>query len=464
MTGTRRGRVAVVLALVAAGAATGTWAALGSGSAQPRRVVDNASSVTTIAERTITSQRQVDGTLGFAGATTVLQPVGTSPDTLVQADQKAAAAERSLAQARSDLSAAEATLSADFQALAADQTRLDPDQQRVDADSQRVGADRKAVADAQAAVATAEQVTPWARSAAADAHATALAFGPTSVYSTLPDIGSVVTRGQPLFSVSAQPVPLLYGSVIPWRAFSAGMSGGADVAELNQNLADLGYGAGLAGSDTFAGATTAAVRHLQRALGVAETGELRLGAVVFEPGPVRVAGVTPKRGAAVQPGAPVLDVTSTTRRVDVKLDAAAQSEIKVGDPVTITLPDNRTTAGTVTTVGTVASQPASSGQDSSSQPTVDLDITPTDGEATGNLDAAPVEVSITTASADHALVVPVAALLAVGGGGYGVDVIAGDGVHHLEAVTLGLFDDAHGLVQITGSTVHAGEKVAVASA
>lgn len=119
----------------------------------------------------------------------------------------------------------------------------------------------------------------------------------------------------------------------------------------------------------------------------------------------------------------------------------------------------------MTAVGTVATEPPSSGpgSGSSSQPTVDVVITPSDSAATGNLDAAPVQVSITTATADHALVVPVTALLALSGGGYGVDVVSPGGVHHLEAVTLGLFDDAEGRVQISGANIHADDQVAVAS-
>ena len=44
---------------------------------------------------------------------------------------------------------------------------------------------------------------------------------------------------------------------------------------------------------------------------------------------------------------------------------------------------------------------------------------------------------------------PVDALLALAGGGYAVEVAEGR-VHHLVAVTLGLFDDAEGLVQVSG--------------
>lgn len=448
----RRG-IVIVLVVVVAATAAGAWGVVRSGSPEPSAVGDLAASLATITKRTITAQQQVNGTLGFAGAASVLQPVGTAPEAVAQADEKALAAEENVVQARADLSAAYATLAAD--------------EDRVDADWQKVRADQQAVARARASVVNAGQSWAFARSAAGDAHASALAFGQTSTYTALPAIGQVLTRGEPLFSISAQPVPLLYGPVTPWRAFRPGMAAGPDVKALNQNLADLGYGAGLAASDRFSSVTRSAIGRLQRALGLPQTGELLLGSVVFQPGPVRVTAVAPKLGAGVQPGAPVLDVTSTTRQIIVKLDAAQQSAVEVGDPVVITLPNKKTTPATVTAIGTVATEPPSSGagseSGSSSQPTVDVVITPSDSAATGSLDAAPVQVSITTASAERALVVPVTALLALSGGGYGVEVVSPGGVNRLEAVTLGLFDDAEGLVQISGAKVRAGDQVVVAS-
>jgi multidrug efflux pump subunit AcrA (membrane-fusion protein) len=76
------------------------------------------------------------------------------------------------------------------------------------------------------------------------------------------------------------------------------------------------------------------------------------------------------------------------------------------------------------------------------------------------LTQAPVEVTITTGSVSSALVVPVDALLAQSNGGYDVEVIGGRG-HYLVPVTLGVFDDAAGLVQVTGSGLAAGQKVVV---
>jgi hypothetical protein len=141
--------------------------------------------------------------------------------------------------------------------------------------------------------------------------------------------------------------------------------------------------------------------------------------------------------------------------VTVNLDAAQQALVKVGDGVKISLPNNTSTPGTVTAVGSVATA------NSSGPPTVPVTITPTDAAATGALDQAPVQVSITTATVDNALVVPVNALLALASGGYGVEIAGAGARNHLVAVTPGLFDDADGLVAVTGVGLSPGMHVVV---
>jgi peptidoglycan hydrolase-like protein with peptidoglycan-binding domain len=284
-------------------------------------------------------------------------------------------------------------------------------------------------------------------------------FGQDSTFTTLPALGAIVKRGESLYSIGGSPVFLLYGGVGAWRAFTAGMPPGGDVAELNANLDALGYGKGLSG-DAFTSATAAAVEAFQSAHGATPTGELLLGSVVFEPGAVRVTAVTPTVGATVQPG-PVLTVTLTTRQVQIQLDASLQSDVKVGDAVTITLPNNQTTPGRVSYVGTVATVPSNSDNGGSSTPTINVYVTPLDPAATGTLDQAPVNVSITTASVSNVLVVPVDALLALAGGGYAVEEIGAGGVHHLVGVSLGLFDDADGNVQVSGAGLAAGQRIVV---
>ena len=81
-------------------------------------------------------------------------------------------------------------------------------------------------------------------------------------------------------------------------------------------------------------------------------------------------------------------------------------------------------------------------------------------KAAGSLNQAPVEVTITTGSVSSALVVPVDALLAQANGNYAVEVIGSGGRHHLVAVTPGVFDDAAGLVQVSGNLAP-GQKVVV---
>jgi multidrug efflux pump subunit AcrA (membrane-fusion protein) len=87
-----------------------------------------------------------------------------------------------------------------------------------------------------------------------------------------------------------------------------------------------------------------------------------------------------------------------------------------------------------------------------------------DPKAAGSLNQAPVEVTITTGRVADALVVPVDALLAQASGGYAVEVIDAGGHHHLVTVSLGVFDDAAGLVQVTGTGLAAGQHVVVPAA
>jgi hypothetical protein len=155
----------------------------------------------------------------------------------------------------------------------------------------------------------------------------------------------------------------------------------------------------------------------------------------------------------------VLSVTLLSRQVQVALDSSLQSDVKVGDDVSIVMPSNATLPGTVTYVGTVATAPSANSSDSN--PTINVYIAPKDPAATGTLDQLPVEVWITTGSVADAFVVPVDALLALAGGGYAVEAVGAGGVHHLVAVTLGLFDDADGLVQVSGTGIFAGQQVVV---
>jgi hypothetical protein len=304
-------------------------------------------------------------------------------------------------------------------------------------------------------------------------------------YTKLPAAGQLISQGHVLYRVNDGPVVFLHGSTPAYRTLSAGATG-PDVAELNADLVALGYAnrSQLHPRSAFFGAaTTTAVEKLQSALGVARTGSLALGQVVFEPTAVRVTSVSAQLGGRTQPGETVLQASSTARQVQIALAASQQTEVAVGNKVTITLPNNRTTQGVVSSVGAVATCPSSSGSggsgsgsaapgtdtcssasaSSSTTATIAVGVTPSDPAATGTWDQAPVQVGITTASVPNALVVPVTALLARSGAGYAVEVVgAGVGTRNrLISVSLGLFDDAEGLVQVTASRLAAGQAVVV---
>jgi hypothetical protein len=277
----------------------------------------------------------------------------------------------------------------------------------------------------------------------------------SGTFTTLPTVGRVVKQGQALYRVSDTPVVLLAGSTPAYRSLSEGDSG-PDVQELNADLVELRYASRPEldpSSDYFSAETAYALEQLQAKLGIDETGSLTLGQAVFLPAPVRITKISATLGTKAPPGGPVAQATTTLRQIQLNLDASEQSSVKVGDYALVTLPDNQTTPGVVSGVGTVATS-------SSSGTTIPVYVTLKRPQAAGSLNQAPVQVQITTAAVKHALIVPIDALLALSGGGYAVETVDARGVHRLVAVTLGTFDDANGTVQVTGH-LWAGERIVV---
>jgi multidrug efflux pump subunit AcrA (membrane-fusion protein) len=273
----------------------------------------------------------------------------------------------------------------------------------------------------------------------------------------LPSAGQVIRQGQVLYRVdNGTPVVLLYGSVPAWRTLDTGLTG-ADVTQLNHDLVALGYASSsdvsVLGWDYFSWETAYGVQRLESALGVSSPpGSLPLGSVVFEPEAIRITSVLGSLGG---PGAgPVLAATSDRHVVTVPLSTAQETEVAVGDPVSVTLPDGASTPGTISSVGAVASGMADNA-------TIQVTVMLTHPSAAGTLDQAPVTVYITTASSPGpVLAVPVGALLAQSSGGYSVEVIGAENTRRLVPVTAGIFDDNSGLVQVTGALTP-GEQVVV---
>jgi len=152
----------------------------------------------------------------------------------------------------------------------------------------------------------------------------------------------------------------------------------------------------------------------------------------------------------------------------VDLDATKQSEAKVGEPVTVELPNGNTVNGKVTAVSPIAQSSSDngnngnggnggngnngSGGNGSSGATIPVTVGLSGHEAGAGLDQAAVSVNFAEAKANNVLSVPVTALLATAGGGYAVQAAAEP--HTLIPVTTGLF--AAGYVEISGRGIHPG--------
>jgi hypothetical protein len=288
--------------------------------------------------------------------------------------------------------------------------------------------------------------------------------------------GATVKRGQPLFKLDERPVVELYGSLPLYRMLRVGVEG-TDVRQFEENLSKLGY-TGFTVDDTYTATTAQATRSWQADLGVTETGAVEPGQVVVTPGVVRIAGHTARVGDLIggrDGGAPVLSYTGTTRLVTVELEVADQALARKGRAVTVTVPGGASVDGKIAKVGTVATAPETTsgtpgGSDQSaadapggtSSTAADArlraTVTIADQKKLGSLDAAPVDVDFVSQARKDVLAVPVAALLALPNGGYGVQVVQG-GATRIVAVRTGMF--AAGRVEISGDGIAEGDTVGV---
>ena len=274
----------------------------------------------------------------------------------------------------------------------------------------------------------------------------------SGVITWLPAPGAVIGRGQPVYKADNRPVPLFYGRLPLYRPLQAGDTG-ADVTEVERNLAALGY-TGVTVDRYYTAATAAAVWQWQHDNGLTPTGVLTPAEVVLAPGKLRVASLTAHLGDPAT--GPALTYTGTRRVVTVALDVALQRLARPGAPAAITLPDGSTVRGTIATVGAVAT----AGTSAADPATIAVTVTIARQAALGRLDLAPVVVKLTSARVNNVLTVPVAALVALADGGYGVQVVTGTASHYVR-VQLGMFGG--GRVQVSGNGIAAGTRVGVPS-
>lgn len=271
----------------------------------------------------------------------------------------------------------------------------------------------------------------------------------------LPEPGTVVTRGDRLYSIDDAPCFLLRGALPAWRDFSSGMDSGPDVKQLEQSLRDLGHFTEEP-DDQFRWATTEAIMAWQRAVGLPDTGRLPLGSVVFADGDLRVGEATSSVGTRVTPGTALYDATDTVQVVEANIKLADQQLATVDTAVTVRLPGGESTTGVITSVGTPTEVDGANGQKQTIIPVVVSLDEPAEAAA---FQQASVTVIIPSERREGVLSVPVGALLAISPQQFGVEVVGDDESTTKVPVTAGLF--AGGRVEISGDDIAAGQRVVV---
>jgi hypothetical protein len=138
-----------------------------------------------------------------------------------------------------------------------------------------------------------------------------------------------------------------------------------------------------------------------------------------------------------------------------------------GRAVSIKVPGRRAVKGRIAKVGTVLTTKATSpaagtspaaATTAAANARIEVTVTIANQRALGSLDAAPVDVDFVSSKREDVLAVPVAALLALPRGGFGVQTVAGK-VTRIVRVKTGMF--AAGQVEVSGSGISEGVTVGV---
>ncbi|MFG2560920.1 peptidoglycan-binding protein [Streptomyces sp. NPDC048496] len=254
---------------------------------------------------------------------------------------------------------------------------------------------------------------------------------------------------------------------------------GMDVKQFESNLSALGY-SGFTVDESYTTLTANAVKRWQKDLGLPQTGKVDVGDIVYAPGAVRIAGTSALVGAEAS-GNP-LTYTTTSRMVTVNVPATDTNWAQRGSEVAVDLPDGRSVEGEIASVGKDASSSGASGGGDAAggggadgggdgaagkAATVSVVITFDDQNALGNLESGPVTVRHVVKERKGVLTVPVAALVALAEGGYGLERAGGSedggggdsGSSRFVPVKTGLY--AGGKVEVSGPRVHEGMKVRI---
>jgi peptidoglycan hydrolase-like protein with peptidoglycan-binding domain len=166
-------------------------------------------------------------------------------------------------------------------------------------------------------------------------------------------------------------------------------------------------------------------------------------------------------GPAAGGGEAVLTTTSPQQLVQLKLKAEQQQLAHIGERAPVTLPDGSVVQGTITEVGTVASESKGNegekgGSQGESGGESTIPVTLALAHRVARLDQAPVSVDLVKSVSRNVLTVPATALTATGAGTYAITLLVDNRRAELP-VTPGMF--ANGYVQVEGAGLHEGQTV-----
>ncbi|MEU1055268.1 peptidoglycan-binding protein [Streptomyces sp. NPDC005876] len=270
----------------------------------------------------------------------------------------------------------------------------------------------------------------------------------------LPEDGTTIERGESVYKVDQEKVPLLYGSTPFYRTLQDG-SEGSDVKMLEENLSKLGYD-GFTVDDEYTSTTAAAVEEWQEDLDREETGKVEAGDAVVADGARRVDKTLLSPGDGLS--GDILTWTGTERLITVDLDVQYEDSVKEGTTATVTLPDDTSVTAVVSDVGTPSTPSDDSSDKESKTATLPVELTVKDQKKLGRYQAASVDVELKDETRKDVLAVPINALLANSKGGYVIEVVTADGTEY-RPVELGMFAD--NMVEVSGKGITEGLVVGV---
>ena len=283
----------------------------------------------------------------------------------------------------------------------------------------------------------------------------------SGIVTWLPEPGTVIGFGDVIYKINDEPVILLHGTMPMFRDIDENTSGALDVAQLQTYFVELGFSDvypvtksayDLSADRYITSVTLSQIEQWQESVGADRTGVVKKSQIVFRSEAFRVDAVTARLGQSINGGS-LVNITEARRVVTVHLDTELGGLMAMGDVVEVELPDGKSVEGTVTHVADVATR-IGQGQQQTTYLDVIIELL---GSGT-SFDQSPVTVKVEEVLEQEAVAVPIAALLALAEGGYGLEVLDPDNTVRLVGVELGTF---HGNQVSISRGVQPGQSVIV---